>query len=104
MRNTLEMFDRVTKELLDDELNNPIAEFVPSKELYECVDLSLGRKGITEDEFEEVLKDLVMKTPRTATNTFFNQLFGGRNDKAVLGDLLSVILNNSMYTYKAAGP
>ena len=104
MRNTLEMFDRVTKELLDDELNNPIAKFVPSKELYECVDLSLGRKGITEDDFEEVLKDLVMKTPRTATNTFFNQLFGGRNDKAVLGDLLSVILNNSMYTYKAAGP
>ncbi len=35
---------------------------------------------------------------------FFNQLFGGRNDKAILGDLLAVILNNSMYTYKAAGP
>ncbi|MEC8831771.1 MAG: aminotransferase class V-fold PLP-dependent enzyme, partial [Bacteroidota bacterium] len=35
---------------------------------------------------------------------FFNQLFGGRNGKAVLGDLLAVVLNNSMYTYKAAGP
>lgn len=104
MRNTLELFDRITKELLDDELNNPVAEFVPSEELYERVNLSLGRKGISEGEFEEVLKDLVMKTPRTATNAFFNQLFGGRNDKAVLGDLLSVILNNSMYTYKAAGP
>jgi sulfinoalanine decarboxylase/sulfinoalanine decarboxylase/aspartate 1-decarboxylase len=68
------------------------------------MDLQLGRKGISESEFEEVLKDLVLKTPKTATNAFFNQLFGGRNETAVLGDLLSVILNNSMYTYKAAGP
>ena len=35
---------------------------------------------------------------------FFNQLFGGRKSKAVLGDLLAVLLNNSMYTYKVAGP
>ncbi|MFZ9028922.1 MAG: pyridoxal phosphate-dependent decarboxylase family protein [Crocinitomicaceae bacterium] len=104
MRNTLELFDRITNELLQDEKVHPVAEFVPSNELYERLDLSLGRKGISDPEFEGVLKDLVMKTPRTATNGFFNQLFGGRNDKAVLGDLLAVILNNSMYTYKAAGP
>jgi glutamate/tyrosine decarboxylase-like PLP-dependent enzyme len=104
MRNTLKIFDRITKKLLDDELNNPMAEFVPSEELYERINLRLERSGISEDELEEVLKDLLMKTPRTATNRFFNQLFGGRNDKAVLGDLLSVVLNNSMYTYKAAGP
>lgn len=104
MRNTLEIFDRITKELLKDEATHPVAEFVSSDELYERLDLSLSRKGITEKEFEVALKDLVMKTPRTATNGFFNQLFGGRNEKAVLGDLLAVILNNSMYTYKAAGP
>jgi sulfinoalanine decarboxylase/sulfinoalanine decarboxylase/aspartate 1-decarboxylase len=68
------------------------------------LDLSLSEDGIPDEEFELALKDLVLKTPRTATNAFFNQLFGGRNDKAVLGDLLAVILNNSMYTYKAAGP
>ena len=47
---------------------------------------------------------MVFTSPRTATNAFFNQLFGGRQEKAILGDLLSVMLNNSMYTYKAAGP
>ncbi|MFB0923878.1 MAG: aminotransferase class V-fold PLP-dependent enzyme, partial [Vicingaceae bacterium] len=57
-----------------------------------------------EDQFVKVLEDLVLKTPKTSTNAFFNQLFGGRNSKAVLGDLLAVMLNNSMYTYKAAGP
>ncbi len=104
MRNTLDLFHRITNELLDDEIQNSVSEFIPSDSLYERMDLQLGRKGISENEFEEVLKDLVLKTPKTATNAFFNQLFGGRNETAVLGDLLSVILNNSMYTYKAAGP
>jgi len=31
-------------------------------------------------------------------------LFGGRQSKAILGDLLAVMLNNSMATYKIAGP
>ena len=104
MRNTLDLFHRITNELLDDEIQYSVSEFIPSDSLYERMDLQLGRKGISENEFEEVLKDLVLKTPKTATNAFFNQLFGGRNETAVLGDLLSVILNNSMYTYKAAGP
>ena len=47
---------------------------------------------------------MVLKTPKTATNRFFNQLWGGRNSKAVLGDLLAVMLNTSMYTYKVSGP
>ena len=47
---------------------------------------------------------MILSTPKTSSKLFFNQLFGGRQPKAVLGELLSVILNNSMYTYKVAGP
>ena len=57
-----------------------------------------------DDQFKSVLSDILVTTPKTATNLFFNQLFGGRQSKAVLGDLLAVLLNNSMYTYKVAGP
>ncbi len=59
---------------------------------------------MVDDAFKKVLKDVLIATPKTATNLFFNQLFGGRQSKAVLGDLLAVLLNNSMYTYKVAGP
>lgn len=104
MQNTLEKFDRIVRELLTDESLKPVAEHVPSADLYTTLDLALDKNGIPDSEFEDILKDLVFKTPRTATNAFFNQLFGGRNEKAVLGDLLAVVLNNSMYTYKAAGP
>ena len=56
------------------------------------------------DRFKSTLKDLIKSTPKTASTSFFNQLFGGRINRATLGDLLAVMLNNSMYTYKVAGP
>ena len=104
MEQSLEIFDRLVRELLADEAQNPVAEYIPSAKLYDRLDLKLQKDGISAAELEASLKDLIFTTPRTATNAFFNQLFGGRQEKAILGDLLSIILNNSMYTYKAAGP
>ncbi len=104
MDNSLKIFNDLAKKILRDEEQNPVSEFVSSGDLFDKLDLSLSDHPIDEDQFKEVLEDLVLKTPKTATNAFFNQLFGGRNDKAVLGELLAVMLNNSMYTYKAAGP
>ncbi len=104
MEQSLEIFNRLVRDLLADEDQNPVAEHIPSAHLYKRLDLKLQKDGISALELEKSLKDLVFTTPRTATNAFFNQLFGGRQEKAILGDLLSVILNNSMYTYKAAGP
>jgi sulfinoalanine decarboxylase/sulfinoalanine decarboxylase/aspartate 1-decarboxylase len=59
---------------------------------------------MVDDSFKQLLREILLSTPKTATNLFFNQLFGGRQSKAILGDLLAVMLNNSMYTYKVAGP
>lgn len=104
MHNILEKFFQITLDLLKDEKEKPVADFIPSDKLYETLDLKLTEEGSPETEFENALRNLVMNTPRTGTNAFFNQLFGGRNEKAILGELLAVMLNNSMYTYKAAGP
>jgi len=100
----LDFFQRITNELLTDEKEHPVATHIPSTELFSRLDLSLKSYPMDEVTFERVVRELVFASTRTATTGFFNQLFGGRNDKAILGELLSVILNNSMYTYKAAGP
>lgn len=100
----LDLFYKLATELLDAENNTPVIKPINAEELYDTLDLRLGDEGSLDSEFEKNLKELVLNTPRTATNMFFNQLFGGRNSKAVLGDLLAVMLNNSMYTYKVAGP
>ena len=104
MKNALDIFQRIASELLEDEQKNPVAEYIPTSELFTRLNLDLHDDPISDEELESVLRDLVFASPRTATTGFFNQLFGGRNEKAILGELLSVILNNSMYTYKAAGP
>ncbi|MEM7086047.1 MAG: aminotransferase class V-fold PLP-dependent enzyme [Bacteroidota bacterium] len=104
MKESLKIFNAIAEALLDDEAHKAVADFVPADSLFQELDLDLQEEPISEIELTVALQDLVFKTPRTATNAFFNQLFGGRNDKAVLGDLLAVMLNNSMYTYKAAGP
>ena len=103
MKNALQLFQKISQELLLDEDKNPVARHIPSKELYKQLDLSLKTEPMDEASFEQVVRELVFATPRTATKGFFNQLFGGRNEKAILGELLAVMLNNSMYTYKAAG-
>ncbi|MDA8693137.1 aminotransferase class V-fold PLP-dependent enzyme [Saprospiraceae bacterium] len=103
MDKVLKIFEEIVTELLADEKLRPVADYIPSNDLYATIDLSLQKESTSDEKLKESLKELVLKTPRTATNAFFNQLFGGRNDKAVLGDLLAVVLNNSMYTYKAGG-
>ena len=97
MEKSISLFKEIVDQLLQDEKENPMAEHIPSAELYDRLDLSLSNEPIDDQRFQEALTELVLKTPRTATNAFFNQLFGGRNEKAVLGDLLAVILNNSFY-------
>ena len=100
----LKLFNELVEVLLSEEESTPVADRIDSSNLYDTIDLSLNDSAMIEDEFKEVLKNILVSTPKTATSLFFNQLFGGRQSKAVLGDLLAVMLNNSMYTYKVAGP
>jgi len=100
----LALFNELVEVLINEEEQNPVAERIDSNKLYDSIDLSLNESAMIDDAFKTVLHDVLISTPKTATNLFFNQLFGGRQSKAVLGDLLAVMLNNSMYTYKVAGP
>lgn len=102
--NDLVLFNELVEVLISEEEKHPVAGRIDPDKLYDSVNLSLNSFAIVDDEFKKVLKDVLVSTPKTATNLFFNQLFGGRQSKAVLGDLLAVMLNNSMYTYKVAGP
>jgi len=88
MQNTLQKFLQLSEKLLHDESRKPVADFIPSEELFTALDLDLSEDPLVEEEFDAALENLVLKTPRTATVGFFNQLFGGRNPDAVLGDLL----------------
>lgn len=104
MQNDLTLFNNLVEYLISEEKNNPVATPIDTSQLYKTLDLSLNDDPIIDEDFTKTLKDIIKSTPKTASTSFFNQLFGGRIDRATLGDLLAVMLNNSMYTYKVAGP
>ena len=100
----LELFNELVEILLKEEQTQPVAQPVETHKLYQNLNLSLNDEALVDQNFKEILIEIIKKTPKTASTSFFNQLFGGRIGKATLGDLLAVMLNNSMYTYKVAGP
>lgn len=104
MQNDIALFSELCDALFQSEINEPVAQPIPTSELYQKLDLALNSEGVIDDDLKITLKQIIKSTPKTASKSFFNQLFGGRISKAALGDLLAVMLNNSMYTYKVAGP
>ena len=100
----LNTFNSLAKDIISDWSKNGIAKRVDPKNLLNKFGIKLSKTGTSENHLIETLKELALYTPKTSGKLFFNQLFGGINSKAVLGDLLAVILNNSMATYKIAGP
>ena len=103
-QNDLEQFQEIVQLILREEENNPVAKPVSVEELSEALDLNLQDDPISDEAFYDSFKTLIEKTPKTSSRSFFNQLIGGRRSRALLGDLVASVLNNSMYTYKVAGP
>ena len=82
----------------------PATPYVGPRELAEKIDLAISTDGISDEEFFRLLGKVLEYTPRTGGPKFLNQLFGGRDMPAVCAEMLTGVMNNSMYTYKVAGP
>jgi glutamate/tyrosine decarboxylase-like PLP-dependent enzyme len=68
------------------------------------LELALPDNGRPIDAVLDHVSRVLAATPATAGPRFFNQLFGGRDAAATATDMLASLANNSMYTYKVAGP
>ena len=104
MKEDLDIFRELALGLLQEEALNPVAPTVSAEEIISLVDLDIEDAPLSEEAFKKSISGLLKYTPKTSTPEFFNQLFGGRQGKAVIGELLAAMLNNSMYTYKVGGP
>jgi len=94
----------IAQELFDEEsLSAPIPRVAPD-EMRQRVDLSLASTGIPVEDVMARMRAVVRNTPRTSSRRFFNQLYAGRLEIANAAEMLTGLLNVSMYTYKIAGP
>ncbi len=103
MDRDLDLFRKLVDVFLDTQEHEPVLASQTPKELINKIDLALSRTGISDTALEETLQQILLNTPRSGGRFFFNQLYGKNHSKAVLGDLLSVILNTGMHTYKVNG-
>jgi glutamate/tyrosine decarboxylase-like PLP-dependent enzyme len=101
-----DLFDKVSS-ILDDFLSSENTSstipYLSPEELDSKLDLSLNNEGRDMDSVLSSIKDILDYTPRTGSPVFFNQLFAGKDMPSIAGDMITAGLNNSMYTYKAAG-
>ena len=100
----LKLFNKLANDFLKEEKLKPLSNYIKPKDLYDKIDLTLDDNPAIDNDFKKTLHQLILSTPKSSSKYFFNQLFGGRHSKAILGDLLAVLLNNSMATYKISGP
>ncbi len=91
-------------EFIQSEEEKPVAPCRSPSQLKLDLDLSLNEGGLDDESFIEMIREVMALTPRTGSRGFYNQLFGGRDAAATMAELLTVIMNSSMYTFKVAGP
>jgi glutamate/tyrosine decarboxylase-like PLP-dependent enzyme len=100
---TLEKTFKIAQKLIQAETEVPVLPYQSPEDLRQILDLDIQSETLSPDNFFEKLEQLILATPRTASHSFFNQLFGGRNLPALSGEILAAVLNSSMYTFKVAG-
>lgn len=104
MQQALDLHRELVNELLDDCEARPVRPYKSPEEAAIALEVAPGANGLDNEGLRSKLTTLLQLTPATSTRRFFNQLFGGSDPAAVLGDMLTPLLNNSMYTWKVAGP
>ncbi len=94
----------IAHEIVASDRDVPVREQLPPEAVSDMLGLPIPKEGLGLEDTVAKLRGLVKATPSTASESFFNQLFGGRDEVAVMADMVASVLNNSMYTYKVAGP
>ena len=103
LEHVADLFKRILLERQAQEAREPVVPPTDPEVLRAVLDLALPDQGQDLEVVGQRLQNLVQHTPTTASGSFFNQLFGGREPASLLGETVAAALNNSMYTYKVGG-
>jgi len=87
MQNDIALFSELCDILFEAEQQQPVAQPIPTSQLYNQLDLSLSNEGLLDEALKTNLKQIIRSTPKTASKSFFNQLFGGHRTTLFLKTL-----------------
>lgn len=94
--------DKITDYLALNNQSKEVVDFKLPAELKTLVDLEIGKAGVTEKVFLDLIDQYLMYSVRTGNKQFLNQLYSGFNFPAFIGEMITALTNTSMYTYEVA--
>ena len=96
-----ETFEKIEKYLLDvQNSSNYLTQNHSPSELLEKMDFSIQNAG--NNNILPFIDKYLEHSVKTGSKHFYNQLFGGFNLPAIIGEFITAITNTSMYTYEVA--
>ncbi|MFA7359074.1 MAG: pyridoxal-dependent decarboxylase, partial [Bacteroidales bacterium] len=96
-------FDKIKAYIqANDDPSKTLLDFKTPAELSEVIDFKIAKKGVSENEFLDLLDKYLEYSVKTGNKQFLNQLYAGFNFPAFIGEVFSVLANTSMYTYEVA--
>ena len=98
-----ELVASLIEEHLRQDVEQPMRPHHSADELRAMLPIELDGRPRPWPQTLELLRRVLAVTPSTASRRFFNQLFGGRDRVATLGELAAVLANSPMHTFKASG-
>lgn len=81
----------------------PVLKYKSPKQLRKEISLSIPKKWTPMGSLFDEIEKIVLNSPKTNSKWFFNLLVGGEILPAVMAEMLTAVLNNTMHTYKSAG-
>lgn len=102
-----DVLPQLMAELVDEHLRRdreqPMRPHQTPDELMAALPIAIEGDARPWPEAFALLRQVLAATPSTSSRRFFNQLFGGRDGMAMLGELGAMLANAPMHTFKASG-
>jgi len=92
----------VIENYFEQNKSSHVVDYIKGTELKDKLDLTISESGISSTELIDEIKKYLKYTPRTSHPQFANQLSGGYQFEAMLGELISFVGNNTMATYEVS--
>lgn len=87
---------------IDSKETDVLRQHNSSQNILRDINIELSENSENADVLINLINQLAEKSVKTNDGLFMNQMFGKQQSIAVLGDMLTVLLNTSMYTYEVA--
>jgi len=83
-------------------LKNNLRHNLSPEQLKDVFNISIREKGVDKTTFINYLRKIIEYSVNTNHPFFMNQMYGSQQLAALTGDIITSILNTSMYTYEVA--